>query len=90
MAGELAYQAVTKIKTEKWLVAEAAWMVREWPTINGWRPEQAYATGSLLDELVLHWVDLPGQVQQAVLRTCRELTGERERAGRASLRSHRR
>lgn len=63
----------------KWVVAEAAWVVRH----SG--PEQlasfehtarAHSLGLLLDTLRLNWVGLPEQVRHQALSTCRELTGE--------------
>jgi hypothetical protein len=69
----------------KWLVAEAAWEVRHHPGDEQLATfEHAYrghAIGLLLDTLRLNWVDLPEQVRHQALNTCRELTGERARAG---------
>jgi hypothetical protein len=70
---------------EKWLVAEAAWEVRHHPgneqlaTFDN--AARGHAVGLLLDTLRLNWVDLPEQVRHQALNTCRELTGERARAG---------
>jgi hypothetical protein len=72
-------------KRGKWLVAEAAWEVRhhsgneQLATFEN--AARGHAVGLLLDTLRLNWVDLPEQVRHQALNTCRELTGERARAG---------
>ena len=69
----------------KWVVAEAAWEVRHHPgnehLATFEHAARAHALGLLLDTLRLNWVDLPEQVRHQALNTCRELTGERARAG---------
>jgi hypothetical protein len=77
MTGERAYQAAMKIKTEKWLLCEAAWKAHdEQPdrrTVLGY-PEVSWTVAGLLQTMLLHWRDLPEQVRYDALKAGHRIT----------------
>jgi hypothetical protein len=77
---------------DKWVVADAAWEVRNSSGHEQLAPfehaARAHALGLLLDTLRLRWIDLPEQVRDQTLNTCREITRE-DRARVGSQHPHR-
>ena len=66
-----------KIKTEKWLLAEAQWRTHEQRPdglTNLGYPEVSWQIGSLLFTIHLHWHDLPQQVRDEAMKTCHRIT----------------
>ena len=77
MAGERAYKAAMKLKTEKWLLAEARYQghkVRPDGRSKLGYPEVAWSVSALLFALELHWQDLPEQVRYNAMKACKCIT----------------
>jgi hypothetical protein len=86
MAGERAYRQAMKLRTEKWLLAEARWLAHEQQpdglTRLRW-PEVASCVSSLLFMIELWWVDLPEQLRDDALKTADRITNYDPRLSRA-------
>lgn len=77
MAGERAYERAKRIKTAKWLLAEARYRANEQlpdrRTVLG-HPDVAGSIAALLFMIELWWPDLPEQVQREALKAANRIT----------------
>jgi hypothetical protein len=77
VTGERADRQAMKLRTEKWLLAEARWKADEQQpdglTRLRW-PEVASSVSSLLFMVELWWVDLPEQLRDEALKTADTIT----------------
>ena len=89
-SNEREYQRWVRLKADAELIEAAArWLTSRanQEHFAGWqRPDRAYAMSSLLSMIALQLAEVPEPVRREAVQAARELTGEREAAGRASTR----
>lgn len=89
-SSEREYQRFLRLKADAELIESAARWLNSRANLEhfaGWqRPERAYAMSSLLSMIALQLAEVPEPVRHEAVEAARELTGEREAAGRASTR----